>query len=200
MGEVVDGTSASRTLKSKRFSDCLDCCNTDEKNELFSLAIGLSQGEGDDMLDNNCYAPPLIFPLLGNHLAIWLLISSFRRIKKALDLEAPIGNGLFAKDILYHACLGTLQMISFMLEDSHTPNLADMELMLVDQVLKGMGFDNPNEPDEDAAEANKRGRTAANISSPSRMLSIIYCFICCSVLLAIDDVLGVSCNPHGVYL
>lgn len=81
MGEVVDGTSASRTLKSKRFSDCLDCCNTDEKNELFSLATGLSQGEGDDMLDNNFYAPPLIFPLLGNHLAIWLLISSFRRIK-----------------------------------------------------------------------------------------------------------------------
>lgn len=50
-----------------------------------------------------------------------------------------------------------------MLEDSHTLNLADMELMSVDQVLKGMGFDNPNEPDEDAAEANKRGRTAANI-------------------------------------
>ena len=80
-----------------------------------------------------------------------------------MDLEAPIGNGLFAKDILYHACLGTLKMISFMLEDSHTLNLADMELMSVDQVLKGMGFDNPNEPDEDAAEANKRGRTAANI-------------------------------------
>ena len=64
-----------------------------------------------------------------------------------LDLEAHIGNGLFAKDILHHACLDTLGIVSSVLSNmecakaSNLQDLEDMGLMSVNSVLSEMGFD-----------------------------------------------------------
>ncbi|KAL1808096.1 hypothetical protein ACET3Z_025086 [Daucus carota] len=71
-----------------------------------------------------------------------------------LDLEAHVGSGLCAKDILHYAVLDSLSIFEPMLEDKR-PFLADMmmswkelELMPVNSVLSSMGFDEsvPNPP------------------------------------------------------
>ncbi|KAL1811982.1 hypothetical protein ACET3Z_022047 [Daucus carota] len=41
--------------------------------------------------------------------------------ERLLDLEAPIRNGFLVKDVLHHACLGSLKLISFMMKDPPTP-------------------------------------------------------------------------------
>ncbi|WOG86223.1 hypothetical protein DCAR_0205424 [Daucus carota subsp. sativus] len=81
-----------------------------------------------------------------------------------LDLEAHVSNGFLVKDILHHACLGTLELISFMLVGNHAPNLA--ELMPMDNVSPGMGLGTVPEQAVMVAEdvlANKRARRASSI-------------------------------------
>ncbi|WOH04061.1 hypothetical protein DCAR_0623467 [Daucus carota subsp. sativus] len=60
-----------------------------------------------------------------------------------LNLEAHVKNGLCVKHILHHACLGTLGLLEYMLEDSFDHVLAGeygIELMPFDQVEAAMDF------------------------------------------------------------
>ncbi|KAL1826897.1 hypothetical protein ACET3Z_005309 [Daucus carota] len=62
-------------------------------------------------------------------------------LDNSLDLEAPVGNGLFAKYILHFACLGILEIVVPKQRVS-TP-LSVSEFMPVDQLLVEMELENP---------------------------------------------------------
>lgn len=59
-----------------------------------------------------------------------------------INLDAEVGNGVYARDVLHHALLGTMHVI---IPKLHVPrksvNLEDFKgLMSVEEVLELMGF------------------------------------------------------------
>lgn len=83
--------------------------------------------------------------------------------EEVVNLESPVGNDLFAKDILHHAVLGTLNIVApFLHQNSDIQSLSQFtkenEFMFVDQVLSCMGFFN-----EDGFVVTKKARRAASI-------------------------------------
>lgn len=85
-----------------------------------------------------------------------------------LNLEAHVMNGFCVKDILHHACLDTLGMVQFMLEDSFAQAPADgdhdSDLMPYDQVEAALDFDDAVVPV--LVEAGMPGASAAVIKEP----------------------------------
>ncbi|KAL1803898.1 hypothetical protein ACET3Z_032545 [Daucus carota] len=90
--------------------------------------------------------------------------------EKAVNLEAHVGKGLFAKDILNYACLGCLSVALEALQDAplspppgfdaeplQEHKLDDLHLMLVDDLLVEMGMA-PTTVPHDELHARKRAR------------------------------------------
>lgn len=85
---------------------------------------------------------------------------------KILDLEAPVANGLLAKDILHYAVQSILGLFENVLEDKH-PFVADitklenMDLMPVNSMLSLMDFE--NSPNSEVSPPKKKVRRAASV-------------------------------------
>ncbi|WOH12509.1 hypothetical protein DCAR_0832013 [Daucus carota subsp. sativus] len=80
---------------------------------------------------------------------------------EVVNLEAPVGKGLFAKDVLHHVCLDSLNVISAILNPPVSPPPlpeAAGILMPVDQMLICMGFDSSS-----PLHAPKKARRAASV-------------------------------------
>ncbi|KAL1808091.1 hypothetical protein ACET3Z_025081 [Daucus carota] len=82
---------------------------------------------------------------------------------EVINLDAPVGRGLYAKDLLHHAVNGTLKEVSSMLAGDRVDhgNLMELhlpQLMRLDQVLATMGFKGPNGIKMGSGESSKLHR------------------------------------------
>ncbi|KAL1826922.1 hypothetical protein ACET3Z_005334 [Daucus carota] len=139
LGEVIDDAKPPPSLNHKRkVSDlCIECgCSMVKHNQ------GKVTGyEAYAFYDDGAFSRRAIEVLDSG--ALLHFAPSFGEAE--LNLEAHVKNGFFAKDILHHACLGTLRMVEFMLGDSFAQVLVDggnaSDLMPFDQVEAALGFD-----------------------------------------------------------
>ena len=129
------------------------------------LPLLLSKGkdklyEGFAFFENGMFSAKAIRALKAGYLAEYSPAFGV----KSVNLEAPVGKGLFAEDILHHACLDTLTIVGQVLQSPpplmvDLPFLDDLELLPVDGLLVEMGLE-PSEEVQQVVVSKKRGREA----------------------------------------
>ncbi|KAL1804570.1 hypothetical protein ACET3Z_027638 [Daucus carota] len=157
LGEVVNEAHPPRPLKHKRGEFCAECGQVVPRQpsglsgcsivgtsafQLLQANKGKASGyEAFAFYEGGAFSQHAINILNSGALVQY---SPFFE-EHELNLEAHVKNGFFVKDVLHHACLGTLGLVEFMLQDSYVQVTAEemvgMDRMSTNQMIDSLGFD-----------------------------------------------------------